>query len=155
VQIRPATEADVEPLVDGLWTPFMRELLADGPDELAEGFREDALAHRREQLEREDRIDRVAEAGGTLLGYVSAEIQEPPPVVDRGDTLHINEVYVRPEHRREGVGAALLAEAEEWGDRQGCTHVTLSVNRPNDSAQALYQERGFEVVRHRMRKPLE
>ena len=75
MEIRPATEGDVEPLVDDLWTPFMHELLADDPDaELAEGFREDALEYRHEQLEESGRIDRVADADGTLLGYVSAEV---------------------------------------------------------------------------------
>lgn len=155
MQIRPATDSDVESLVDDLWTPFMRHLVGDDPDSsLAEGFREDAVEYRREQLEREDRIDRVANEDGRLLGYVSAEVQEPPPVVDRGDTLHINEVYVRPENRREGLGTALLDHAEEWGDQQGCARVTLTVDAPNDGAQALYRERGFEVTRHRMRKGL-
>lgn len=114
---RPAREADVPTLGDELWTPFIHDMLADEPgSELAEGFREDALAYRREQLAVEGRIDRVAEADGTLLGYVSAELQEPPPVVRRGDTLHVNEVYVRPSHRRKGVGDAPLDEAEAWGE---------------------------------------
>jgi len=155
MQIRPATEGDVETLVDDLWVPFTREMLEHDPDAaLADDYREDALAHRREQLEREDRIDRVADADGQLLGYVSAEVREPPPVIERGDRLHVLEVYVRPEYRREGVGAALLAEAERWGEQQGCTRVTLSVDASNESAQALYRERGFDVARHRMRKGL-
>lgn len=156
MHIRPASEDDVPTLVDELWTPFIREMLEEDPDsELAEGFREDALAYRREQLAAEDRIDRVAVDDGTLLGYVSAEIQEPPPVIRRGDTLHVDELYVRPAHRREGVGTALLDEAETWGENQGCARATLSVNRPNEGAQSLYRERGFGIALHRMRKSLE
>src|SRR6056297_3652961 len=149
MRIRPARERDVETLVDELWRPFMDALLADDPDtELADEFRG-------EQLQETGRIDRVADDDGRLLGYVSAEVRESAPVVDRGDTLHINEVYVRPEHRRDGLGTALLAHAEEWGEQQGCVRLTLSVDAPNDGAQALYREHGFETIRYRMRKPLE
>lgn len=85
------------------------EPLVDNPDaELAEGFREDALEYRHGQLEVSGRIDRVAGANGTVLGYVSAEVQESPPVISRGDTLYINEAYVRPDYRRDGLGDTLL-----------------------------------------------
>ncbi|MFB6221351.1 MAG: N-acetyltransferase family protein [Halolamina sp.] len=156
MHIRPLREEELPTLVDDLWTPYARELGTDDPyHELADEFREETLAYRAERFEAEDHIDRVAVADGDLVGYVAAEVQKAPPVVRRGDSLHITEVYVTPDHRREGLGAALLTEAERWGEDRGCSYVTLNVDAANEAAQALYRELGFEVLRYAMRKPLD
>ncbi len=156
MEIRPIRETELPTLVDELWAPYARELGTDAPyHELADEFREETLAYRTEQFEAESHIDRVAVGDGELVGHVSAEVQEAPPVVQRGDSLHITEVYVTPAHRREGVGAALLREAERWGRSRGCSYVTLTVDAANEAAQALYRTLDFEIKRHTMRKPLD
>lgn len=156
MEIRPIRETELPTLVDELWTPYARELGTDAPyHELADEFREETLAYRTEQFDAESHIDRVAVEDGELLGYVAAEVREAPPIVQRGDSLHITEVYVKPAHRRQGVGAALLQEAERWGQNRGCSFVTLNVDADNDAAQALYRTLEFEVKRYTMRKPME
>lgn len=155
MEIRPLREDELQQFVDELWTPFSREMAEHDPyHELVDEFREDTSEYRRERLGEEGRIDRVAVVDGELVGYVTAEFQETPPVFAHDDTVHINELYVRPQHRRQGIGVDLLANAESWGEAQGCGHAALNVDRWNESAQALYEDREYEVKRHNMRKPL-
>lgn len=156
MEIRRIRESELPPLVDDLWTPFAREMAEDDPYyTLTEGFREDVLAYRRERFADADTTTRVAVDDGELVGYVAGEYREAPPVHRHGDVLHVDEVYVRPADRREGLGTALLERAMAWGTERGCSHVTLNVNRPNESAQALYRDLGFEVKRYNFRKPID
>jgi ribosomal-protein-alanine N-acetyltransferase len=66
------------------------------------------------------------------------------------DELHINNLAVLPEHRRHGVGAALLRRVLDEATRLGARRATLEVRRSNGPAQALYERFGFSVagVRH-------
>jgi len=76
-------------------------------------------------------------------------------VFARGSEGHIEELYVGPEHRGEGVATALLARAEAWAGERGCERATLSVNARNDTARRLYESRGYAVRRHRMDRRLD
>jgi GNAT superfamily N-acetyltransferase len=130
MRIRPLRADDVEPLVDELFRPFAREMAAlDDYNALAEEVREPAIAYRRETLEDENRRTLVAEADDGLAGYVEAEVKTPPPVFARGDECYVHGLYVRLEHRGEGLGDDLLATIEAWADERGCEYVGLDVER--------------------------
>jgi ribosomal-protein-alanine N-acetyltransferase len=62
------------------------------------------------------------------------------------DELHINNIAVRPEFRRRGLGAALLARALEEGAAAGAHRATLEVRRSNTPALGLYERFGFTVA---------
>ena len=62
------------------------------------------------------------------------------------DELHINNLAVRPDARRAGVGSALLAFVLEEGVRLGAQRATLEVRRSNDAARCLYERFGFTVA---------
>ena len=66
------------------------------------------------------------------------------------DELHINNLAVVPEKRRQGVAAALLERVLSEGARLGTTRTTLEVRRSNEAALKLYEHFGFSVagVRH-------
>lgn len=156
MEIRALRETELSAFVDDLWTPFSRAMAAQDPfHTLAEGFREPVIEHHREKLGDDDQLVSVAIIDDELVAYVSAEIREAPPVVEHDASAHVNELYVRPAHRREGVADALLTRAEDWGDERDCAFVSLHVHRENDSAAALYRNREYETARHEMRKPLE
>lgn len=57
--------------------------------------------------------------------------------------LVLNDLYVRPEARRQGVGALLLAAATEFGRAAGAARLTLSTEVTNETAQALYEKAGW------------
>jgi ribosomal-protein-alanine N-acetyltransferase len=62
------------------------------------------------------------------------------------DELHINNIAVVPEFRRQGVGAALLTYVMAEGGRIGAKRATLEVRRSNDAARALYERFGFTIA---------
>jgi ribosomal-protein-alanine N-acetyltransferase len=63
--------------------------------------------------------------------------------------LHINNVAVRVEYRRRGIGSALLTRILEEGQRLDATAAFLEVRAGNSLAQALYERCGFRSVGRR------
>lgn len=58
----------------------------------------------------------------------------------------IQRIYVLPDHKRNGLGRALMDFAGEWARERGKTKVWLGVWEHNTSAQAFYAARGFRRV---------
>jgi ribosomal-protein-alanine N-acetyltransferase len=74
------------------------------------------------------------------------------------DELHINNLAVRPDSRRAGIGTALLTHVLREGARLGARRATLEVRRSNNAARLLYERFGFAVAgvrRGYYTKPLE
>ncbi len=81
------------------------------------------------------------QTGRRVVGYIAARVS--------ADELHINNIGVRTESRRRGVGRALLAYALEVGARHGALAAVLEVRAGNVAAQAMYRGLGFETVGER------
>ena len=62
------------------------------------------------------------------------------------DELHINNLAVMPESRRQGVGSALLAYVLREGGKLGAKRATLEVRRSNEEARILYERFGFTIA---------
>lgn len=73
-----------------------------------------------------------------IAGYIVARLAT--------DELHINNVAVRLEYRRQGIGAALLKRVLEEGRRLKATTAFLEVRAGNSLAQALYKKCGFTSI---------
>ena len=101
----------------------------------------------RGELPRPDAIMLVArrrrpdQTGRTVSGFVAARVG--------ADELHINNIGVRHEDRRRGIGTALLKAAIEGGLRLGARRAILEVRAGNFSAQSLYLGHGFEIAGRR------
>jgi ribosomal-protein-alanine N-acetyltransferase len=80
----------------------------------------------------------LARSGGAVVGFCSFW-----RVLDE---LHINNLAVLPNRRREGIGTALLTEVLRDGLRRGARRATLEVRRSNASARRLYERFGFTVA---------
>jgi ribosomal-protein-alanine N-acetyltransferase len=65
--------------------------------------------------------------------------------------LHINNVAIRPEFRRRGIAAQLLAAVLREGRGQGARLAFLEVREGNTAAQGLYRRCGFQVTGTRKR----
>ena len=65
------------------------------------------------------------------------------------DELHINNVAVREDYRRRGIGRRLLDRILEEGKRSGATAAFLELRAGNKVALALYEECGFRVTSRR------
>ena len=62
------------------------------------------------------------------------------------DELHINNLAVLPEFRRNGIGSVLLDFVLKEGVELGARRATLEVRRSNDAARLLYERFGFTVA---------
>ena len=76
-----------------------------------------------------------------VIGFIAARLA--------ADELHINNVAVREDWRRGGIGALLLHAALEEGKRCGARRAFLEARASNVAAQALYCKFGFSVSARR------
>ena len=83
----------------------------------------------------------VAEAAGAVAGLVAiaAQLHLARP----GRSARIIGLVVDEDARREGVGAALVAAAEEQARAWGCDRLELTSSRRRDEAQGFYAALGF------------
>lgn len=68
---------------------------------------------------------------------------------------HIFLLYVAPEHRRQGIGSALVQYAENWAKARGDRQIGLQVFESNQAAFTLYQGLGYQIQSLSMVKPLQ
>ena len=62
------------------------------------------------------------------------------------DELHINNLAVMPDVRREGIASILLTHVLREGARLGAVRATLEVRRSNEPARRLYERFGFTIA---------
>lgn len=63
-------------------------------------------------------------------------------------SYHVAELHMRPDRRGQGIGAALLEEAEASARHRGFARVSLTTTTANP-ARRLYERAGFSVVETR------
>jgi GNAT superfamily N-acetyltransferase len=57
----------------------------------------------------------------------------------------LNDLFVAPEHRRGGVGRALMGAAEDFGRESGAKWMLLATKNTNAPAKALYEACGWKL----------
>ncbi len=65
--------------------------------------------------------------------------------VQGGRHAHIFLLYVVPEHRRRGVGTALMRYVENWARSRGDHQIGLQVFKSNTAALNLYNQLGYQT----------
>lgn len=94
-------------------------------------------------------------AGPTdIVGFVmyGPETGSYEQSVDRGI---IENVYVHPDYRNRGIGAALLDRAERALAESGVDVIALEAMADNEAAQRLYARRGYRPHRIELEAPVE
>jgi len=76
-----------------------------------------------------------------IAGYIVAR--------ETAGELHINNVAVRAEYKRRGIGAALLGRVLQEARRRKANAAFLEVRSANHAAQALYEKCGFKAIARR------
>jgi ribosomal protein S18 acetylase RimI-like enzyme len=126
MEIRPYEEAD-EAEVAALW----REVFPNAP----------AWNHPETDIRRKLAVQRElflvairdSELVGTAMGGYDGH---------RGWVYY---VVVSPNHRRQGIGTALMEEVEERLARIGCPKINLQVRATNDEVVCFYEKLGYRV----------
>lgn len=90
-----------------------------------------------------------------LIAKPSQSVIEAAPIAgyivarETAGELHINNVAVRAEFRRRGIGAALLNRVLDEARRRKANAAFLEVRSTNHAAQALYEKSGFRAIARR------
>ncbi|MGC8498246.1 MAG: GNAT family N-acetyltransferase [Acidimicrobiales bacterium] len=71
-----------------------------------------------------------------------------------GWCAELESFFVRPDRRSKGVGAALLAAAEERAVRAGCYRIQLTSRNVRTDAHRFYRRHGFDQGSQGFKKPL-
>jgi ribosomal protein S18 acetylase RimI-like enzyme len=124
----------------------LRALRAD-PEAFGESL---AVATERSDADWQTRADSadhasfVADAGHGLIGMV---VGGPAP--DRPGIAAVYGMWVAPEARGQGIGAALLDAVEDWAHSAGYTFIGLGVTTSNEPAIRLYEQKGYTDIGER------
>lgn len=80
----------------------------------------------------------VAESQGEIIGYVLAFSHNT--LYANGPVAWVEEIMVSAEHRKQGIGRALMNEAEEWAAQRGCKLIALATRRAASFYEVLRYE---------------
>jgi ribosomal protein S18 acetylase RimI-like enzyme len=131
--IRRAEPADAQAIAE-LLDAFSREF-----DEPTPGSQ--VLAERVRELLAADEIT-VLLAGTEPHGL--AVLRFRPALWSDALDCYLEELYVSPERRGQGLGRGLVDAAIEHARRQGATHMDLGTSETDVAARALYESLGFD-----------
>ena len=98
----------------------------------------------------------IAELERRVVGQVVIRLRESSdhPLLVRHRYGQIDDLFVCPEARRQGVGQALIRAAEAWARQSGVDSVELVVWEFNEPAHRLYRAHGYSTQFRRMRRVL-
>ena len=135
MDIRRATAADLDqvaPLFDAY-----RQFYACSPDlDLARAFL-------RERLARGESVVFVAMRDGRGVGFV--QLYPTFTSIGARRAWILNDLFVAPEARRQGVGRALMDAAKQMAEQTGAAWLELATATDNARAQALYRSCGYRL----------
>ena len=142
VAVRQATILDLDLLVP-MFDAYRRFYRKPGDLDLARRFLLERFQHNESIIFLAVRQDGSAAGFTQLLPSFSS--------ASAARILILNDLYVRPEARRKGVGALLLAAAAGFGRGIGAVRLTLATEVTNEAAQALYEAGGVDAANRLLR----
>ncbi len=80
-------------------------------------------------------------AGNPATGFALFRLR--PSLWAKAADAYLEELYVIPEQRRQGIGRALLNAAIDAARQAGANHFELTTGETDKEARALYESRGF------------
>jgi GNAT superfamily N-acetyltransferase len=94
-----------------------------------------------------DRDDLLVLVSGTVeepTGFAYVTLR-PTPYWD-GPLAQLEELYVRPDLRDQGIGGALLEEVMHWARDQGAEEMHINVDEIDTDTRRFYERHGFTNV---------
>ncbi|WP_097461854.1 GNAT family N-acetyltransferase [Mangrovitalea sediminis] len=133
--IRPATPADLEPMVALIGELFTLEAdFAANPDAQRSGLRL--------LFEQPDSHLWVAAQGNAIVGLCT--LQTLISTAEGGPVGFVEDVIVTGKVRGQGIGRRLLTAVQEWADANGLKRLQLLADRNNHPAIGFYKALGWE-----------
>ncbi len=82
----------------------------------------------------------VARQASRIAGFIHAYLWEDLPVYAQQLEVFIATIYVRPEHRLQGIGSALTSRVKEWAAGQRAIRLRLGVLAVNEEGIAFWEK---------------
>jgi ribosomal protein S18 acetylase RimI-like enzyme len=151
MEIELATVEQAE-RVTGLWVALADEQVQYGSHVLPERNRSVVA----DELTRHAVTDRllVASVGVDIVGFVMYTLDRGSYEMEVTQGV-VENLYVEPEHRDEGIGGELLSAAERQLDGLGADTVVLEAMAENLAGQRFYRRHGYGSHRVQLEKSLE
>jgi aminoglycoside 6'-N-acetyltransferase I len=84
---------------------------------------------------------------GAMIGFLEVGLRSHADGCDPRRAVGFVEGWlVREEHRRRGIGAALMRAAESWARAHGCREMASDALIDNASSETAHKAMGFEIV---------
>ncbi len=135
VSVRQATIFDLE-LIVPLFDAYRQFYRKPGDVDLARRFLRERFQHQ------ESIIFLAVTKDGAAVGFT--QLYPSFSSASAARIFVLNDLFVRVEGRRQGVGAMLLHAAAEFGRAAGAVRLALSTEVTNATAQALYEREGWK-----------
>ncbi|MEP6788602.1 MAG: aminoglycoside 6'-N-acetyltransferase [Acidobacteriota bacterium] len=134
ITIRPLDESDL-----GEWLRLRLKLW----DESSEDDHKDEMVGVLENSDAQFVV--VADIGdGRLAGFLEASIRSHVEDCETDNVGYLEGWFVEEDYRRSGIGGRLVAFAEEWARRKGCTEMASDAEIDNDVSQKAHARLGYE-----------
>jgi GNAT superfamily N-acetyltransferase len=149
VRVRPASHEDIPALVELVQSIDTTSGLFSGKP-----LHDPSSAHLSERFAEILDSDRVllvaADEAGEVIGMLAARDDEIG-AIELTPVLHVTHLMVEPQHRRRGVGRALLAAAVRLADERGIEHVLSTAAAGSREGNRYLARIGFApLVVHRI-----
>lgn len=112
------------------------------------GYRDDADAHRRRLhilLAKADHAVLVAVSDDAVTGWLHVMLRHS---LESESFAEIAGLVVDEQLRSTGIGAALVAAAEDWARQRGHHEVRVRSNLSRERAHAFYRRQGYAATKH-------
>ncbi len=173
MKIRRATKKDVLQLSELFRQNIEYHQELAGYFELLPEF--DWISYTQEKLKYKNRIILVAEHSEDLAGFVAITIKDYPPSGQYKSILHriihyikktpplpikymrwgfIEDCYVLPSRRKQGIGNHLILGAKKWLQSKQVSRIELSLIANNKEGKAFWKKAGFKTFRFLMSKEI-
>lgn len=99
-----------------------------------------------------DTVVVVAVLGDEIIGSGYSRIKKAKDYLQHEQYAYLGFMYVKPEHRGQGVNRQILDALEKWTIDQGITEIRLEVYQDNLAAVRASEKYGFKANLLEMRK---
>ncbi|WNQ11297.1 GNAT family N-acetyltransferase [Paenibacillus aurantius] len=134
--------AEVARLAADIWLEYYVSILTTEQIEYMIGKYQSVSAITEQILHQGYEYYLIQHDGSSTVGYMAVKQEE--------GKLFLSKFYIGKEHRGRGYGSQALAFLEQLGKDRNLSAIWLTVNRHNESSIAVYERKGFTIVREQI-----
>ncbi|MDO8571585.1 MAG: GNAT family N-acetyltransferase [bacterium] len=154
IAIRRAKVSDIDSVVSLAMELMKMHAKQDPLFEMKIGVRPVYKKYFIEGLRSSKKILLIARDREIVVGYILAVYSERKPIFKIKNIGVVNEIYILPEYRKQGIARKLLEEIDNWFKKKNLHHSQLFVHGSNISAQKTWKALGFKSYMSAMHRSL-